>query len=237
MGGAAKIGGMDIEAGYVVWYHAGSGREDLPCDVGGGGKMTLRFRCECGQKLRCPEEKLGKRAKCPKCSQWVRVPESMTYDTTAQRVERKARKKEEVKAGNGSSPEEKIPVVVADSAEGDRKQLVTMLTQHGYRVFEAGDGPQAVDLIREKKPHCAVLDVKLDILSGFQVMEQLRSPSNPKNDVAWKIPVIMTTAKMRGRDKQYSMSLGAKAYLVKPLMPAQICPKVEKEVARYVSGR
>lgn len=196
--------------------------------------MTLRFRCECGQKLRCPDDKLGKRAKCPKCANWVRVPESATYDTIAEQA--KPKKQEPVKSEPGSSLEKKVQIVVADSSEADRKPLVVMLQQHGYRVFEANDGPQAVDAIREHRPRCAVLDVKLDILSGFQVIEQIRNMNNAKNDAVWNTPVIMTTAKLRGRDKQYSMSLGAKGYFLKPVTPAQICPKIEKEVAGHEAG-
>lgn len=188
--------------------------------------MPLRFHCECGQKLKCPEEKLGKRARCPKCGASLRVPQSDTYDTLAEKVAPKHKERGE------SSDEKAMRVVVADSVAEDREHLSTMLRQHGYKVSEAADGPQAVELIREKKPDAAILDIKLDILSGFQVVDTIRNPGNPKNEAVWKTPIIMSTAKLRGRDKQYAMSLGAKGFFLKPILPAQICPRLEKAISR-----
>jgi len=197
--------------------------------------MTLRFSCECGQKLRSPDDKVGRRARCPNCSNWVIVPRSASYETVAERA---APKPGEGGAGEAGGPSggSNRRVVVADSVEEDRARLAAMLREHGYEVFEAANGPEAVEVIRRIKPHCAVLDVRLDMMSGFKVIDQIRNPSNPKNDAVWNVPVIMTTSKLRGRDKQYSMSLGAKGYFVKPVTPAQICPRVEKEVSRY-AGR
>ena len=195
--------------------------------------MTLRFSCECGQKLKCPDDRLGRSARCPKCSNWVLVPNSASYDTIAERVESKT---DSVSEAEGSLSASNRRVVVADSVEEDRFRLIAMLREHGYDVFDAANGPEAVEVIRRIQPHCAVLDVKLDMMSGFKVIDQIRNLANPKNDVVWNVPVIMTTSKLRGRDKQYSMSLGAKGYFVKPLTPAQICPRLEKEVVRY-AGR
>ena len=191
--------------------------------------MPLRFRCECGQKLKCPDEALDKRAKCPKCGLWLHVPNSSSYDTVADPSHAKGEEEH-------PSDVDKLRVVVADSQDSARGYLAVMLREHGYLVFEANDGAKAIELIRDKKPHAAILDVRLDSMSGFQVVEQIHNPANPRNEDVWSIPVIMTTDKLRGRDKQYSMSLGAKAFFVKPLTPADICHRLEKEASGY-AGR
>ena len=63
-----------------------------------------------------------------------------------------------------------------------------------------------MELIRKVKPGVIILDVKLDILSGFQVIDQVRSPANVRNQDVWRTPVLMTTFKVRGRDKQYAIA-------------------------------
>lgn len=196
--------------------------------------MPLRFRCQCGQKLKTGEDLVGKRARCPKCRQWLRVPQSDTYETVAEAAAVKKDKPVRKLAVKPEAPpaDEKARVVIADSVDEDRKLLATMLREHGYHVVEATDGPQAVEAIRAEKPDAIILDVKLDILSGFQVVEQIHNPGNDKNAKVWNTPVLMTTGRLRGRDKQYSMSLGVKGFFTKPLTPAQLCARLEKEVTR-----
>jgi CheY-like chemotaxis protein len=191
--------------------------------------MALKFSCSCGQKLKTGDELVGKRAKCPKCAQWLRVPQSSGYDTVAEMTEVKAAQAESRPATQGKA---RAKVVIADSVEEDIERLATILRQHGYDVVLARDGPQAVDLIRIERPDAAILDIKLDVLSGFQVVEYIHNPSNPKNDAVWTTPILMTTEKLRGRDKQYALSLGVKRFFAKPVMPASICARLEKDINR-----
>jgi CheY-like chemotaxis protein len=127
----------------------------------------------------------------------------------------------------------KARILIADSNAKDRRNAARILEEHNYRVFEAVDGPTALEMIRAERPAAVLLNVKLDIMSGFQVVQQLRSPANALNKDVWDTPVLMTTEHLIGRDKQYSMSVGAHGYFVKPLKPAEICPKLEKIAAKY----
>jgi CheY-like chemotaxis protein len=127
----------------------------------------------------------------------------------------------------------KACVLIADSNARDRRNTARILEEHNYKVFEAADGPKALELIRAKRPAAVLLNVKLNIMSGFQVVQQLRSPANALNKDVWDTPVLMTTEQLIGRDKQYSMSVGAHGYFVKPLKPAEICPRLEKIAAKY----
>ena len=124
-------------------------------------------------------------------------------------------------------------MVVAESDEKDLNKLSAILHNHGYEVFKASDGEQAIALIRETNPDAVVLAINLDNLSGFQVVQQIHDPGNVHNKDIWTVPVLMTAAKVRGRDKQYSISLGVRGYFPKPVQPAQLCSRLEKEVAKY----
>jgi CheY-like chemotaxis protein len=126
-----------------------------------------------------------------------------------------------------------VRILVADSNAVDRRNTVRILQERNYIVFEAADGPKALEMIRAERPAAALLNVKLDIMSGFQVVQQLRSPANALNKEVWDTPVLMTTERLIGRDKQYSMSVGAHGCFEKPLKAAEICPKLEKIAAKY----
>ena len=126
-------------------------------------------------------------------------------------------------------------LVVADSTPADLENTVRILREHGYGVLEAGNGPDAVALIRSEDPDVAILDVRLDVLSGFQVIDHIRSLSNPRNEKVWNVPVIVTTNKLWGRDKQYAISLGVSGYFEKPIAPARVCSRIEKAIRAYRS--
>ncbi len=203
--------------------------------------MITRFRCVCGKKLKTTDKNVDKGAQCPSCNRWLVVPESSTYDTTAKvmkfakakRTKKARRAVEKAEAKQTEQAEDaKGRVVLADSNPADLDQTRSMLHDHGYAVETATDGEHALELIRESKPDAAVLDMQLNNLGGFQVVKQLRDMQHKRNADVWQTPVLITARKTRGRDKQYAMSIGAQGYFDKPLNPAQICARLEKEINR-----
>jgi CheY-like chemotaxis protein len=208
--------------------------------------MAIRFSCRCGQKLKTRDGTEGRHVKCSNCLTVLRVPDDglSTYETVAAAVAPDSRAAQVGGASPAASAEPQaaevsaaesaqMRILVADSNAEDRRKIARILRDHNYIVLEAEDGPKALELIRAERPAAALLNIKLDIVSGFQVVQQLRSISNIKNKEVWDTPVLMTTERLFGRDKQYSMSIGAHGYFVKPLQAAQICPKLERIATKY----
>jgi len=196
--------------------------------------MVTRFSCPCGTKLKAPDESVRKRVLCPSCGTWLRVPLSSSYETVA----RKSRRQSPAPgSANGAPPAHKARIVVAMGPGPERTWMETTLREHGYGVILADDGPQAVERIRAEKPDAAIVDFRLEGFGGFQVVQQVRDPVNPKNQAIWHIPIIITADRLRGRDKQYAISIGANAFLARPLTPALLCSRLEKEMAREAPRR
>ena len=157
--------------------------------------MAIRFRCPCGEKVKAHEGAEGRHIKCPHCQAVLRVPDDgkSTYDTVGVAVALTHSDELSGSAMPAGSAEPKpaevsadaapakVLILVADSNARDRRMTAQILQEHNYVVLEAADGPKALELIRAERPAAAVLNVKLDILSGFQVVQQLRSPSNALN--------------------------------------------------------
>jgi len=211
--------------------------------------LPLRFACPCGQKIKTSDGTAGKKARCPACQRRLIIPQSDDYATTAQEAQAKAKSSDppddvptrppsEAGAPAAAPPptgSSKGLVLVVDGDPVDREKTVEMLRVHGYAVLEATDGVHGLEMIRTHRPGAAIVDVRLSGISGFQLIQQLRNLSNSANKDVWNIPVLVTANRLSGRDKQYAISIGAEAFLVKPISPAQLCPRLEKSVAKFRS--
>ena len=115
--------------------------------------------------------------------------------------------------------------------DDDRLVLATVthgLSQAGYEVIDADNGDDAILLAREHRPQLALLDIRMEGKSGFDVAETLRD--------AYSIPFMFLSAFSDPATLATVKSLGALAYLVKPLDVGQIVPAVEAAFARLRSG-
>ena len=105
--------------------------------------------------------------------------------------------------------------------DDDRLVLATVshgLAQAGYDVIDADNGDDAILLAREHKPDLALLDIRMEGMSGFDVAAYLRDQLH--------VPFMFLSAFADGETVQKVKALGALAYLVKPLDIGQILPTV-----------
>lgn len=69
-------------------------------------------------------------------------------------------------------------ILVAEDDEGSRGMLRTFLQLHGYRVVEARNGEEAVELARSTEPDLILMDLNMPKLGGFAAAEQIRQCEN-----------------------------------------------------------
>lgn len=106
--------------------------------------------------------------------------------------------------------------------DDDRLVLATVthgLSQAGYEVIDADNGDDAILLARQERPELALLDIRMEGKTGFDVAEYLR-------DVA-HVPFMFLSAFADDDTRAKVAALGALAYLVKPLDVGQIVPTVD----------
>jgi two-component system, response regulator PdtaR len=115
--------------------------------------------------------------------------------------------------------------------DDDRLVLATVvhgLAQAGYDVIDADNGDDAILLAREHRPQLALLDIRMEGKSGFDVAETLRD--------AYAIPFMFLSAFADEATLAKVRELGAMDYLVKPLNVGQIVPAVDAVFARLRGG-
>jgi two-component system, response regulator PdtaR len=115
--------------------------------------------------------------------------------------------------------------------DDDRLVLATVahgLAQAGYDVIDADNGDDAILLAREHRPQLALLDIRMEGKSGFDVAETLRD--------AYAIPFMFLSAFADDATLAKVRELGAMDYLIKPLNVGQIVPSVDAVFARLRGG-
>jgi len=117
-----------------------------------------------------------------------------------------------------------MKVLVADD-DADLLELIAFtLTQAGYLVIRAADGPEAVRRFAEESADLVVLDVNMPGLSGFQVCEAIRAGS--------RVPVMMLTVRGEEEDLVRALGLGADDYLTKPFSPRTLLARIKALLRR-----
>ena len=116
--------------------------------------------------------------------------------------------------------------------DDDRLVLATLthgLAQAGFEVFDADNGDDAILLAREHRPDLALLDIRMQGKSGFDVATYLREYC--------QTPFMFLSAFSDEATVKQVHDLGAVAYLVKPLDIGQIVPAVEAALTQVSKGR
>ena len=118
-------------------------------------------------------------------------------------------------------------MVVDDDADS-RTLLRKVLEDSGYRVEEAPDGPEAIDILDRSGPFDLVtLDLRMEKMQGIEVLRRMRS-----NLSTAAVPVVVATAV---EDPALAMELieaGADDFIVKPVDPPRFVLRVQAVLRR-----
>ena len=101
-------------------------------------------------------------------------------------------------------------ILVADDEHSICEAFSELLSDEGHEPLVASSGPEAVDLIRDKSPEVAFLDVRMPGGDGISALEEIR-------EIAPDMPVIIMTAFGTLDTAKRAMELGAFDYLGKPI--------------------
>jgi two-component system chemotaxis response regulator CheY len=106
-------------------------------------------------------------------------------------------------------------VLVIDDSLVMRRQVGNALTAAGFSVVEASDGVDALEkLVGMPDVKLIVCDVSMPRMGGLEFLEAFAADTEKKG-----VPVVMLTTEAQPEMVQKARSLGAKAWLTKPLQP------------------
>ena len=116
-------------------------------------------------------------------------------------------------------------ILICDDQKDIVNALKIYLAPEGYQLFEAFDGREAVEKVRENDIHLVLLDVMMPIMDGIVATAKIREFSN--------VPIILLTAKSETEDKVLGLNVGADDYITKPFIPVEVLARVRSQLRRY----
>jgi two-component system chemotaxis sensor kinase CheA len=104
-------------------------------------------------------------------------------------------------------------VLIVDDDDRNIFALTNYLEILDMNVFTAGNGEEAIELLRlESNIEIILLDMMMPVMDGFDTLKVLRT-----NDKLRKIPVIAVTARAMKGDQEKCLAAGASDYISKPI--------------------
>ncbi len=111
--------------------------------------------------------------------------------------------------------DEPFRILVVDDEPSMRDSLSAWLTEDGYEVDDAGNGPEAVELVRQKDFAVCFIDLKMPGgMSGIDTLAQIKA-LRPETEI------VIMTAYATVDTAVEAMKLGARDYIVKPFNPEE----------------
>ena len=117
-------------------------------------------------------------------------------------------------------------VLICDDEPDIVSALKIYLTSPDMKIFTAGNGREALDILEREEIHLILMDIMMPVMDGISAMLKIREKSN--------IPVILLTAKSEDSDKILGLNIGADDYVTKPFNPAEVIARVRSCLRRYL---
>ena len=117
----------------------------------------------------------------------------------------------------------KTILIVDDEVDIRDILRIRLANQPGFRILEAANGSDALELTRQQRPDLIILDWLMPGFSGMDVLKALRECPELTT-----IPVIMMTVKSELSAQAQGKAMGVVAYLTKPFDAVRLMETVQK---------
>ena len=113
-------------------------------------------------------------------------------------------------------------ILVVDDTPTNLQVLVSFLSESGYRMLVAEDGPSALEQLSRTRPDAILLDVAMPDMDGFETCEKIKAVPELQD-----IPVLFLTARSEIGDKLKGFGAGAVDYITKPIQKEEVIARVK----------
>jgi DNA-binding response OmpR family regulator len=117
-------------------------------------------------------------------------------------------------------------VLIVDDEPFILRSLSYVLERAGFKVLQARDGDEALEVLRDARPRLVVLDVMMPKRSGYEVCEVVKGDPDLRDTY-----VILLTAKGQGSAKDRGVEAGADEFMTKPFSPSRLVERIREVLA------
>ena len=118
-------------------------------------------------------------------------------------------------------------ILICDDQPDIVSALKIYLAPEGYRLLEAFNGAQALEIVKREEIHLILLDVMMPVMDGITAAVKIRETSN--------VPIIFLTAKSETEDMVLGLNVGGDDYITKPFVPVELLARVRSQLRRYAT--
>jgi DNA-binding response OmpR family regulator len=118
-------------------------------------------------------------------------------------------------------------ILICDDQPDIVSALKIYLAPEGYRLLEAYNGAQALEIVQKEDIHLILLDVMMPVMDGITAAVKIRETSN--------VPIIFLTAKSETEDMVLGLNVGGDDYITKPFVPVELLARVRSQLRRYAT--
>lgn len=185
--------------------------------------MTIQCP-ECGARYRIDPSRVSKsvaRVKCPQCAAVFEV------NLRNAQAEPPAAAPAPAGAGEASAVSPSAGVLIVDDSKFFRELVADVLKPLQLHLFMAGDGDEALQIIRQKRPALVILDLNLPGMSGYELIRQVRTDPS----FGGLRLLAMSGVFRKETDAAEVQAAGADDFVSKSFKPEQLQVRVMKLLA------
>lgn len=125
-------------------------------------------------------------------------------------------------------------ILIVEDSDNSRELLRLVVERLGHAVVEACNGSEALLRLKEKMPDLILLDLKIPLPNGYEVLQEIRNSSSLSS-----VPVVALTAYAMVEEREKVLAAGFNGYLSKPIRLAQLRTEVQRllQEGSMVEGR
>lgn len=116
-------------------------------------------------------------------------------------------------------------VLIIDDEKLIREVIRTYCLNEGYRVFEAENGIEALNVLGNNHIDAIVLDIMMPKMDGYTFFKEMKKD--------YRLPTIVVSARSDEYDKLLGFELGIDDYLTKPFSPKELIARIKAITKRY----
>lgn len=117
-------------------------------------------------------------------------------------------------------------VLTIDDSRTMREMLNMALVQAGYRVLQAVDGVEGLEVLRAEGADVVITDINMPRMDGFGVIEGVRADPTHR-----ATPILVLTTESDATKKERARAAGATGWIVKPFNPTKLVDAIRRVAA------
>ncbi|MDQ3005854.1 MAG: response regulator [Chloroflexota bacterium] len=126
-----------------------------------------------------------------------------------------------------AQPEVKSTILYVEDNPDNRMLVRRILTAENYKLLEATNAVQAINLLETTTPDLILMDINMPDMDGYTLTTRIRSMPGFE-----RVPILALTANVMRGDKEKTLEAGCDGYIQKPLDVDQLIREIEKFLAR-----